>query len=169
MKDLHEQLQRKQELISGLDAKILEATTDEEEIEAEVLQTEEINSSISTAKAKITQRLRSTISTTTEVRTSRDHTSPPSAVLPQVTRLPKLELPQFNGDPLVWQTFWDCFEAAVHSNTSLTGVQKLSYLRTQLHGDAARVIAGFQLTNDNYGHSITLLAEGQIWTGVQTS
>ena len=81
--------------------------------------------------------------------TSRDHTSPPSAVLPQVTRLPKLELPQFNGDPLVWQTFWDCFEAAVHSNTSLTGVQKLSYLRAQLHGDATRVIAGFQLTNDN--------------------
>ena len=38
LKDLHEQLQRKQELISGLDAKILEATTDEEEIEAEVLQ-----------------------------------------------------------------------------------------------------------------------------------
>ena len=62
LKDLHEQLQRKQELISWLDAKILEATTDEEEIEAEVLQTEEINSSISTAKAKITQRLMSTIS-----------------------------------------------------------------------------------------------------------
>ncbi|XP_065900135.1 uncharacterized protein [Dysidea avara] len=169
LKDLHEQLQRKQELISGLDAKILEATTDEEEIEAEVLQTEEINSSISTAKAKITQRLRSTISTTTEVRTSRDHTSPPSAVLPQVTRLPKLELPQFNGDPLVWQTFWDCFEAAVHSNTSLTGVQKLSYLRAQLHGDAARVIAGFQLTNDNYGHSVTLLKDrfGQVYKQVE--
>ena len=63
LKDLHEQLQRRQELISGLDAKILEATKAEEEIEAEVLQTEEINSSTSTAKAKITQRLRSTIST----------------------------------------------------------------------------------------------------------
>ena len=98
-----------------------------------------------------------------------NHTLPPSAVLTQVISLPKLELPQFNGDTLVWQTFWDCFEAAVHNNTSLTGVQKLSYLRAQLRGDAARVIAGFQLTNDNYGHSVTLLMDrfGQVYKQVE--
>ena len=32
------------------------------------------------------------------------------------TRLPKLNLPQFSGDPLAWQTFWDSFEAAIHLN-----------------------------------------------------
>ena len=74
LKDLHEQLQRKQELISGLDAKILEATTNDEEIEAEVLQTEEVNSSISSAKVKITEHLRSE-STTTKGHTSPDHVS----------------------------------------------------------------------------------------------
>ena len=63
------------------------------------------------------------------------------------TRLPKLNLPQFSGDPLAWQTFWDSFEAAIHFNTSLTGVQKFNYLRAQLQGDAARVVAGFPLTN----------------------
>jgi len=36
-------------------------------------------------------------------------------------------------------------------------VQKLSYLRTQFCGVAARVIADFQLMNDNYEHSIALL------------
>ena len=41
----------------------------------------------------------------------------------------------------------------------MTRAQKLSYLRAQLSGDAARVIAGFQLTNDNYDHSIALLKE----------
>ena len=51
MRDLHEQLQRKQELISGLDAKILKATN-EEEIETEILHTEEISSSISAAKRR---------------------------------------------------------------------------------------------------------------------
>ena len=60
LKDLHDQLERKQELISGLDAKILEGITDNTEIEAEILQTEEINSSISNAKAKIVQRLKPT-------------------------------------------------------------------------------------------------------------
>ena len=52
LKDLYEQLERKQELISNLDAKILEGTSDDSELEAEILQTEEINSSISNAKTK---------------------------------------------------------------------------------------------------------------------
>ena len=32
------------------------------------------------------------------------------------SRLPKLSLPTFNGNSLHWQTFWDSFDAAVHSN-----------------------------------------------------
>ena len=38
-------------------------------------------------------------------------------------------------------------------------MQKPSYLRAQLCGDAARVIAGFQLTNSSYDYSIALLKE----------
>ena len=58
LKHLYEQLERKRELISNLDAKILEGISDDSELEAEILQTEEINSSVSNAKAKITQRLK---------------------------------------------------------------------------------------------------------------
>ena len=76
-----------------------------------------------------------------------------------ITRLPKLSIPNFSGNTLQWQSFWDCFEAAVHSNPSLTGVQKLNYLRAQLQGEAAKVVAGFPLTNANYEHSVTLLTE----------
>ena len=75
------------------------------------------------------------------------------------TRLPKLTLPTFSGNPLMWQTFWDSFSAAVHSNTSLTGVHKLNYLRALVTDEAAKCIAGFLLTNDNYEHSIALLRE----------
>ena len=57
LRDLHEQLQRKHELITPLDAKILEAMTEDSTIETEVLQAEETNTSISTAKAKISHRL----------------------------------------------------------------------------------------------------------------
>ena len=73
------------------------------------------------------------------------------------SRLPKLVLPTFSGDPLKWQCFWDSFSAAVHNNPNLTGAQKLNHLRTQLQGDAADVIGGFQLTDNNYVHSIELL------------
>jgi len=76
-----------------------------------------------------------------------------------VSRLPKLSLPTFSGDPLQWQTFWDSFNAAINSNPSLSGVQKFNYLRAQLHGDTARVIAGFPLTDHNYEYSITLLKD----------
>ena len=48
------------------------------------------------------------------------------------SRLPKLHLPTFDGNPLQWQTFWDSFSAAVDSNACLTGVKKFNYLRTQL-------------------------------------
>ena len=75
------------------------------------------------------------------------------------TRLPKLNIPVFSGDSLNWQSFWDCFEVAIHSNPSLTDVQKLNYLRAQLQGDASRVVAGLTLTSANYGHSIDLLRE----------
>ena len=75
----------------------------------------------------------------------------------QITQV--INLPYFLGDPLAWQTFWDSFEAATHSNLNLTGVQKFNYLRAQLQSDTARVVAGFPLTNSNYEHSVLLLRQ----------
>ena len=74
-------------------------------------------------------------------------------------RLPKLELPQFDGDSLKWQTFWDSFESTIHYNVTLTNVQKFSYLKAQLHGSAAQCIEGFALTNANYATAVNLLRE----------
>ena len=46
----------------------------------------------------------------------------------EITCLPKLSIPLFSGDILEWQSFWDCFETAVHNNPAQSGVQKLNYL-----------------------------------------
>ena len=75
------------------------------------------------------------------------------------SRLPKLTLPIFTGDPLSWQTFWDSFSAAVDTSPTLGAIQKFSYLRAQLQEDAARTIAGLHLTETNYSHSVSLLKE----------
>ena len=56
------------------------------------------------------------------------------------SRLPKLSLPTFDGNPLEWQTFWDSFSTEVDSNPNFTGVQKLNYLHTQLQGDIHYVL-----------------------------
>ena len=74
-------------------------------------------------------------------------------------RLPKLDLPYFNGDVLQWQTFWDSYESTIHYNSSLTDIQKFSYLKAQLQSNAAQAIEGFALTNANYCTAINLLKE----------
>ena len=107
-----------------------------------------------------TQSIPDPVSTHVPAPPSDTITAPSTAQLPSshnVSRLPKLNIPVYTGDPLLWQSFWDCFDAAINSNPTLTGVQKLSYLRAQLHRDAARVVAGFPLTDANYSHSIALL------------
>lgn len=65
------------------------------------------------------------------------------------SHLHKLNLPTFSGNPLCWFTFWDSFEAAVHSNTDPGGVQKYTYLKAQLMEDASRAVTGFPLANSN--------------------
>ena len=74
-----------------------------------------------------------------------------------VSCLPKLTLPIFEGDPLLW--LWDSFESAVHSNNVLSDVQKLNYLRAHLGGEASRAIAGFPLTSANRCQSVDLLKD----------
>ena len=74
-------------------------------------------------------------------------------------RLPKLSLPTFGGDVAQWQSFWDSYEAAVHSNQTLSDVQKFNYLRSLLHDSASAAIAGLTLTNANYKNAIDILRE----------
>ena len=47
----------------------------------------------------------------------------------------------------------------IYSSSGLTPVQKLNYLRTQLHGDAGRVIGDFPLSDRNHPHCVKLLKE----------
>ena len=77
----------------------------------------------------------------------------------QFHKLPKLSLPIFTGNILEWQTFWDSFESSVHHNDSLSDIQRFSYLRSLLQGDAVRVIEGFPLTHTNYIQAVELLKE----------
>ena len=64
-----------------------------------------------------------------------------------VSRLPKLTLPMFDGNSLHWQSFWDSYKAAVLDNSSLSDIQKFNYLKAQIHGDPSRSIAGFPCTS----------------------
>ena len=163
---LLEQLNRKKEILNGLHEKIA-GLTDLKDLEAEIVESEETQSSISRQITQV-KRLLSAPTPTSTPNTDPTSTQNKSkeGVIPRDTAtqenvigLPYLNMPTFSGDPLSWEPFWDSFQAAVHSNSSLSAVQKLTYLRSQLHGSAAKVISGLTLTSPSYEHSITLLKD----------
>ena len=72
-------------------------------------------------------------------------------------KLPRIELPKFSGDVLKFQNFRDQFEAAVHDNADLPNVQKFTYLRSVLTGNALQTIEGFEVTGANYQPAVECL------------
>ncbi|XP_006821839.1 uncharacterized protein LOC100377489 [Saccoglossus kowalevskii] len=77
----------------------------------------------------------------------------------RAVQLPKLELQTFAGDTLKWVSFNDTFNAAIHNDGTLDNIQKFTYLRSLLTGEAARTIEGLDLTDANYASALTLLRE----------
>ena len=79
--------------------------------------------------------------------------------LEQAIRLPKFELPYFDGDIDAFPEFWDLFDSAVHSNCSLPAIVKFHHLRSRLRGDALAIIAGYDITQANYELAVNTLKE----------
>ena len=72
-------------------------------------------------------------------------------------KLPKLSIKRFNGDLTKWVTFWDSFSSSIHSNPTLSSVDKFNYLSSLLESSAAEAIAGLTLTAANYNEAIETL------------
>ncbi|XP_061399304.1 uncharacterized protein LOC133335025 [Musca vetustissima] len=72
--------------------------------------------------------------------------------------LPKVTIPQFNGDCLKWRQFYELFLETVDKQ-SLPSVQKMWYLKTNLSGEAGKLISHLSLTEDNYKTAWMLLQE----------
>ena len=72
-------------------------------------------------------------------------------------RLPKLTLPSFHGDYTKWSEFWEIFDCNIHNNDAISDVEKFSYLRGLVKGNAQRVIEGLSMTAANYTEAVDLL------------
>ena len=72
-------------------------------------------------------------------------------------KLPHLKLPTFEGDPSLWNSFWDMFRCTIHDHKELDNVQKFTYLRGQFYGDALKLIEGFVVQDTNYEPALDLL------------
>ena len=74
-------------------------------------------------------------------------------------KLPKLELPKFDGDIMKFQAFWDAFDSTINKNTRLNPIDKFTYLKSQLTNQAREIISGLDITDANYKVAIDLLHE----------
>ncbi|XP_043468111.1 uncharacterized protein LOC122502233 [Leptopilina heterotoma] len=76
------------------------------------------------------------------------HKSSPASPL-TLYNLPRIDLPSFSGDRGDWESFRDMYVALVHSNQSLSAVQKLYYLKSNVQGEAKRALDGIAVTESN--------------------
>ena len=81
------------------------------------------------------------------------------SVTQNTVKLPKLSIKKFSGDPIQWQQFYDTFDAVVNKNESISKVEKFTYLKGYLSGDAEKCLEGLQLTDENFEHALSLLRE----------
>ena len=53
-----------------------------------------------------------------------------------------IQLPEFVGDPLMWQCFWDQYQVSIHSKDNISDIDKFNYLKGCLKGEAIAAICG---------------------------
>ena len=61
------------------------------------------------------------------------------------------------GDSVAWPEFSDTFKVAIHENPDLTDIERFTYLKGYLLGEAANCIQGLPLTASNYLEALRLL------------
>jgi hypothetical protein len=143
-------ISEKLEILKRLDDDIIDLTENEDDIIKDISDTDEFNENAYQKLAHIESHLTGKITVTSGVEAS----SIPSQ---SKAKLPKLNLPCFKGDITEWTTFWDLYSVAVHTNTSLSPIEKFTYLRTLLSHTAAEAISGLTLSAANYDEAVEIL------------
>lgn len=75
----------------------------------------------------------------------------------KLTKLPPIKIPTFSGNYTEWPSFYDLFKSLIHTNSTLSNIQKYHYLKSSLTGEAEGLLRQFPLTDGNYNKALTLL------------
>ncbi|MEE4247410.1 MAG: DUF1759 domain-containing protein [Kangiellaceae bacterium] len=158
-------LQQKKASLLKADA-ALAAQIKEEELDSELEATMQYELDLGKTIAAITRRLKAqTMASSGQKPASAaagDKLPFPTSVFDSArkflpVKLPKLQLPTFDGDRTQWTSFWDRFCSSIHENCELTPADKFNYLLCCLTNEAKNAVAGLTITNDNYSIAIDSL------------
>lgn len=74
-------------------------------------------------------------------------------------QLPAIPIPKFDGTSECWLEFRDTFVSLIHSNESISDMEKLYFLKGALEGEAKEVIHLIDMTASNYSMVWDMLYE----------
>ena len=135
-------------MLDNLDAEIVVLLYSDEAVADDIQQSDVIKRDVH----KVLVRIKQLTTTTHAVHRPAASTAAPAAA--SSVKLPKLMIDTFRGDPTKWTTFWESFQTTVDKNSSLSGVEKFSYLKSFLQGIGLEAVSGFALSTANYEKAI---------------
>ncbi|XP_055590224.1 uncharacterized protein LOC129742357 [Uranotaenia lowii] len=74
-------------------------------------------------------------------------------------KLPEIRLPSFSGNLSEWVSFRDSFRTLIHNNEQLAPMEKFTYLKSSLSGEALKEILSIELSDANYSVAWEILTE----------
>lgn len=86
---------------------------------------------------------------------------PPEPPIPKQhnVKLPKIDLPKFDGTIKDWPSFFDLFKALIHDNASLSDSEKFQYLLSCLSKEPLNIVKAIPLTAENYAIAFKTLVD----------
>ena len=162
---IRECLVRKATVISKLGEELLDNIEDENEIAEEIDVTEEFQNFVrkkgieierlfDRVKAEENRSRMTALKQSIPITREREKVG---VILVILVKLPKLQIGKFSGDPKQYRAFRDAFDLVANRNNDLTDVEKFTYLRSYLTGDALRLQVGLALIISNYRVALELL------------
>ena len=140
------------------DEKITELLEDDDAFNQEFIDTGDYNRTITRVLVGIKEELMEDVKPTSPS-TPLDSKPVPKSSSQKSAKLPRIEVPSFDGDPLRFRTFWDTFECMIDKDDTLDEQMKFTYLRAKMEGKAKLALEGLTLTKDNYKEAVKLLHE----------
>ena len=150
-------LRKATEQLSDIDDEVI-ALLEPDKVPNDIVESMEMQDKATFVESEIDFRI-SQIVKANESTSSLALPAPSVSSISNVSKLPKIELPVFKGDPLKWQGFWDQFQTSIHNNERITDIDRFNFLKRYLGGEALDSVQGLNLNSENYKEAIDLLTD----------
>lgn len=154
--DLEGRLSKFESLYDVFDALQMEIELASEDPEGEYVERGVIEERYHSLLAKARAQLRASRAEGSETGTTMDSKSGAS-FKHNFVRLPKIDLPYFDGSYQCWLEYRDTFCSLIHNSDSIDEIGKFHYLRASLKGRASEIIKNIDFKGDNYEMAWDLL------------